>query len=69
MVIIPRCRCPVCGSTGYPILVRTCTESDGSVSRRAICRGCSQRFVIVIDTECIPEVIMPVVGGDDVHDR
>lgn len=48
-VYVIRPACPHCGATGYTI-VRSSREPDGSVSRRCVCRSCSRRFFLVLET-------------------
>ena len=46
--------CPFCGSPDR-ITVRSTRESDGSITRRTICRSCSQRYVLVLEAGGLPE--------------
>lgn len=48
IVFVPRIVCPHCGAP-RPITVRSDKGGDGSISRKSICRGCSQRFVVVLE--------------------
>jgi len=47
----PVVHCPVCGNVGHIIIRTMPTESDGSFSRRCICRACASRFVLVLGTD------------------
>jgi hypothetical protein len=40
--------CPYCGTTGF-ITVRSEANGDGSVTRKSVCRRCSERFKLVIE--------------------
>ena len=46
----PRARCPECCCDSQ-ILVRSLRGADGSTTRYAICRSCSEPFVIVVDPD------------------
>lgn len=60
LVFIQAATCPACGA-GRPLTVRSAQGGDGSVSRRSVCRRCSQRFVVVVE---FPEPL-PDFGRDD----
>ncbi len=45
--------CPFCGSPER-ITVRSTRENDGSVTRRTICRQCSERYVLVLEPDELP---------------
>ena len=47
-VFIPAITCPN-GHRDYFVIKVFPTESDGSKTRRCICRKCSQRFVVVVE--------------------
>ena len=40
--------CPICRAL-RPIIVRTEQNGDGSVTRKSVCRRCSERFKIVVE--------------------
>lgn len=40
--------CPACQAL-RPIIVRSEANGDGSTTRKAICRRCSERFKIVVE--------------------
>jgi DNA-directed RNA polymerase subunit RPC12/RpoP len=61
-IVIPRARCPRCGSITPPIIFRSMSGGDDSVTRRCVCRDCSRKYVILIDPDTLPEVIPPTVG-------
>lgn len=42
--------CPFCRLAGTPIYVRSEKNGDGSVTRLSVCRGCSERFKLVVET-------------------
>jgi len=63
MQFVERIECPICGSVASPILIRSQTESDGSVSRRCICRSCSGRFLRILEPQ--ETEILPVFGSDE----
>lgn len=46
--------CPFCGCPDR-ITVRSSRESDGSTSRRTICKSCSGRYVLVLENDGPPE--------------
>lgn len=50
IVFVVAATCPNCRAP-KPIIVRSQSETDGSVSRKCICRRCSKRFVIVLEPE------------------
>ncbi len=47
--------CPHCHTLRKPIVIRTERGGDGSRSRKQVCRVCSRRWVLVIETEALPE--------------
>lgn len=53
----PRARCPHCGTSEQPIIVRCQDQGDGSSLRRCICRQCSRRFKICVEP-------LPTVGSE-----
>jgi hypothetical protein len=57
----PRAQCQACGSLSTPTIVRSEQGGDGSVSRRAICRECSEPFLIVVEPADDPE--FPAAGN------
>lgn len=60
MIFLPLPSCPKCGES-RPTIVRSMPkESDGSYSRRCMCRKCSTRFVVVFES---PENL-PTIGRD-----
>ncbi len=63
--IIPRPRCPYCGTVRPPIIVRSLAGGDGSTTRHCICRDCSQDYCIVLEIDIEPEVVVPVAGSAD----
>lgn len=48
LVFVTAIHCPRCLTT-KPVIVRTVTENDHSVTRRYVCRRCSKRFIVVIE--------------------
>ena len=48
-VLPPPVRCPFCGHAGRVIVRTMPRESDGSFSRRCICKSCSRRYVEVCE--------------------
>jgi thiol-disulfide isomerase/thioredoxin len=48
LVFIVAPSCPHCRA-GKPIIIRSQTENDGSVTRRCVCRQCSRRFLLVVE--------------------
>lgn len=44
----PPSPCPACGHA-KPIISRTEANGDGSSTRKAICRRCSQRFKVAVE--------------------
>lgn len=53
-IIAPHC--PLCLAL-RPIIVRSEQNGDGSVTRKAVCRECSQRIKIVVE--------LPIFGSAD----
>jgi hypothetical protein len=47
-VFIVAPHCPVCFA-GRPIIVRSEANGDGSKTRKAVCRRCSEKFKIVVE--------------------
>lgn len=60
IVYIPAVACPGCAAL-RPIIVRSQSEGDGSVSRRCVCRRCAERFVVVVE----PPEPLPEFGRED----
>jgi hypothetical protein len=56
LVFITAAACPACGA-GKPLIVRSEANGDGSTTRKAICRRCSERFKIVVE--------LPEFGSDE----
>lgn len=52
--------CPAC-NTPRPIIVRSEANGDGSMTRKAVCRRCSQRFKICVE---LPEFGNDVLDSD-----
>lgn len=48
LVFVSAVACPYCRST-RPITIRSEQGGDGSVTRKSICRACSERFIAVIE--------------------
>lgn len=49
MIFLTLPHCPHCGELD-PVIVRTQPrETDGSFTRRCVCRSCSRRFLIVFE--------------------
>ncbi len=60
IVFVQAIACPYCQAL-RPIVVRSSPiESDGSRTRRCICRRCSRRFVVVVEP---PEGTLPSFGN------
>jgi hypothetical protein len=57
LVFVVRQRCPHCRSTLRPIIVRSEQNGDGSTTRKSVCRACSGRFKLVVET-------LPDLGND-----
>jgi hypothetical protein len=61
LIYLPRESCPWCGSLATPHRIKTLPlETDGSFSRRSICKTCSRRYVVVLEILEPPES-----GGSD----
>jgi uncharacterized Zn finger protein len=58
LVFIPAAACPACGNRGHDI-VRSERQQYGTV-RKVKCRGCGERFKIIVETSPLPET-----GSDD----
>ena len=48
----PRACCPECGHDRH-IIIRSMTSADGSVTRRAVCRHCSSKFIVLVDPDLL----------------
>jgi hypothetical protein len=46
IVTVPRPACPWCGHESY-IPIRSYQNGDGTSTKRAICKGCSGRYIVV----------------------
>ena len=56
-------RCPKCGGREYITIRSMARESDGSKTKRCVCKRCSGRFLIV--SEESDEEFLPDFGGSD----
>jgi len=54
MIFIPRACCPSCGHTRYIAIRSMPPEFDGSRTLRAVCKRCSERFLIVTELGDLP---------------
>lgn len=61
--------CPCCESTETPIYVRTDQNGDGSVTRRSICRSCSERFKLVVETVPATGKVDDAFDYDSTHEQ
>lgn len=52
--------CPACAAL-RPIIIRSEANGDGSTTRKAVCRRCSERFKIVVE--------LPEIGNTDFEDE
>jgi hypothetical protein len=61
----PAPACPACGQLGHRIIRSQGRETDGSISRRCVCRHCSAPFLVVVEPELASDW---QVDGADVVD-
>jgi transcriptional regulator NrdR family protein len=59
-VTIPRC--PFCGSRERILIRSMPTETDGSKTKRCVCKRCSRRYLIVSEDS---EDSLPIFGDSD----
>jgi hypothetical protein len=48
-VVIEKILCPWCAATSGRLVVRSELSADGSTTRRCICKGCSRRYVVILE--------------------
>jgi len=51
VVFIQRATCPRCGSDRSPHILRSENQGDGSILRKCLCKTCSRKFKIVVESE------------------